>query len=873
MKHITLTLPLALAFSLGGAFAQSTNYALDNPDGTGYVSALTVKELDNSHEATFQMWVKAEELAPATLLAQDNFSISINDAEQLVVAAGDAQAVMPAAALASGWTQLTIVVDEGKVTAYMNNRRQYFVTGSLPAAFAATAYPENARPLVIGKGLKGEIDEVRIWTRALEQTDFCWRNTLNKYHPEAGALAAYWKCDQAGCPNLYDYAGGHHGVFEGGMERVAVTDNAQFKYRVVTGYTDLMRFLDRANINRDMYLMTNDVVILSAKVQDDGSVLMQYPDNSMTGTAVAQLPEWEGRHGVIDFAGEEALMQAADAHCVNDPRGSSSYQAADHVTFEGWFYVDEWREGAELFSQYQDASNCFVVSLGSEAGHELCVDVCGTTATLSGALQPGKWQYVAVWLTPAAGQAGQEGWSPVKIAVGEDGPDGFTAETYDAVSTDVRLAMGGKPMTITKFPALLASKLTMGRGFDGKMDEVMVWGSDRSGHLETDATVPYEWNVGNWDNDFLNAYWKGDDPDNPGKDYQSYNHMVEVMRSYYAGHTGARIRFGIVNGTTGGWLNVLANEENVDRLVASCQRLVTECDGLDVDLEWMYNASQWNVYNNIDRRLATEVMAAHPEKIFSCSLHNVSYNGFDKTLFPEVDYFTMQIYGPNPNTYTWDYYEQAYNNFIGYGYPADKLLLSYGTLVTDGKTAVEGYKDLFEKYGLDDAAYTPDLNAWNCNGNTKQFNGVTLVKRKQDFVVDKDVRGTMYFDMGNDLRVSDARSLIRAQNDVVAANVDTLVTAVELPGLPAGIGGAQTAGSGEPRFSVSQQDGCLRVVPAAEPAPGAYAAVYTADGRLVARRPLTVDGAEFPVESLPAGTCVVRVSGTAADGSRKVVIG
>ena len=66
--------------------------------------------------------------------------------------------------------------------------------------------------------------------------------------------------------------------------------------------------------------------------------------------------------------------------------------------------------------------------------------------------------------------------------------------------------MGGEAMTITQFPALEGSTLTLGDGFDGKMDEVMVWGSDRASRIETDATVPYEWNVGNWDNDFLNSY-------------------------------------------------------------------------------------------------------------------------------------------------------------------------------------------------------------------------------------------------------------------------------------------------------------------------------------------------------------------------------
>ena len=68
-------------------------------------------------------------------------------------------------------------------------------------------------------------------------------------------------------------------------------------------------------------------------------------------------------------------------------------------------------------------------------------------------------------------------------------------------------------------------------------------------------------------------------------------------------------------------------KENVDNLIRDAKVLLSQCDGLDVDLEWMYSTNDWNVYNNVVERLITEVMADAPEKTFSCSLHAVSYNG------------------------------------------------------------------------------------------------------------------------------------------------------------------------------------------------------------------------------------------------------
>ena len=77
---------------------------------------------------------------------------------------------------------------------------------------------------------------------------------------------------------------------------------------------------------------------------------------------------------------------------------------------------------------------------------------------------------------------------------------------------------------------------------------------------------------------------------------------------------------------------------------------------------------------------------------------------------------------------------------------------------------------------MNDDNYDPDLNIWM---DRYYFNGVNQVKRKQNFILDNRCLGTMYFDMANDLRVSDYKSLIRAQNDIIASNVDTLVTQVK----------------------------------------------------------------------------------------------
>ena len=127
--------------------------------------------------------------------------------------------------------------------------------------------------------------------------------------------------------------------------------------------------------------------------------------------------------------------------------------------------------------------------------------------------------------------------------------------------------------------------------------------------------------------------------------------MIEFIRNYYAGHRGMKIRMGIIYPDGENWkYGVLNKEEYVNNLINDSKKLLEKCDGLDVDLEWMYSSSDWTIYNKVVKRLIDEVMAGK-NKTFTCSLHKVSYNGFSKDLMKDVDYFTFQLYGPNKETY------------------------------------------------------------------------------------------------------------------------------------------------------------------------------------------------------------------------------
>lgn len=782
--------------------AQSTNYAINNSSGTGKVTAFTVTELNDSQEATFQMWIKPTEWTSAKLLKQDNFSVELGSLNQILIKSGDKTVEATVSDLINNWSQITVTVNKGDVKLYVNNN-EVATSGKLDESLKATDLARDEKGCVIAEGLKGEMDEIRIWSKALEQDDFFWQNTINKFNNNYNNLIAYWKCDQNQCENLVDYKFAHHGSFDN-INRTEVTDNNNFKYRIVTGYTNLMRFTDRPNINREMFLMTNDLILLSAKVQKDGSLFPEYPDNSFITENAQYLESFEGRSGVISLNGNAEGLKSKDNRVFSDPTEKFGFGQTQKASFQTWIYIDEWTEGAEIFSNYKDDTNYITIKLGNEADKELIVDFCGTLGTLKNKLNINQWQYLGVYFTPDNRDIDDRFSNPLTIGIGNIENNEVVAQTYNKRSTDYPVVLSGNNITTSYVPLFDKGEMFIGKNFKGKLDEIQIWGSDRSSSIKNDATNPYQWNIGSWDNIFLNAYWKFDEKDNLGKDSQSYTGMIDFIKGYYKNHTGYKIRLGIIYPDGTNWINgVLNQKEYVDNLIRDAKELVKNCDGLDVDLEWMYSQNDWNVYNNVVSRLINEVMAEEPEeKVFTCSLHAVSYNGFNKELFNDVDYFTFQLYGPQAATYQWDYYPNAYNSFKNYGYPDDKILLSYGILLVNN--GEEGYKDLFEKYGMNDENYDPDLNTWDCGGTIKYFNGVNQTKRKQEFIIEKNCRGTMYFDMGNDQPVQDYKSLIRAQNEVIASNVDTLITNVVMA--PSGINETTESKNGYELFYVNKSN-------------------------------------------------------------------
>lgn len=150
-----------------------------------------INELNGLAEATVQIWIKPVEwVKGAQLYNQSNLIMELGENRSLIVKAGTSSVTCTPEIALNTWSQLTMVYDNGTVKLYVNNELKE-TTGTLPAIL-----PDAVHTCYIGKNFKGQIDEIRVWKKALEQKDFFWNNTLNKFNPNYDTLVSYWKCDR-----------------------------------------------------------------------------------------------------------------------------------------------------------------------------------------------------------------------------------------------------------------------------------------------------------------------------------------------------------------------------------------------------------------------------------------------------------------------------------------------------------------------------------------------------------------------------------------------------------------------------------------------------------------------------------------------------
>ena len=747
------------------AHAQVDNFALSF-SGKGSVHCGELVEIEQQKSYTFQFWICPQEWNEGAVIFKsgDNFSACLGTEGSIVFTVGTTSLKATAKKQLSvgNWAQVTLLCNEGAAKVYANAVK----CGSGTLA----AIPKTATGLVIGEGFNGRIDEMRFWKIALsDEFDYFRHTTINQFNPDWDNLVAYFKMDQDLCENLVDYKGvytpdsgyNYHGILNGDAKKIKVTDNTGLPYLVHGAYTNNERFYDRS-IPREQYLLSNDLIILGIESFKDGHLRFSTPCNHGTLENCERLAEFEGRNGVLSLKGNGKMSVGKNAMLISE---DSNGKATNAYAFECWLYLDEWTEGAYLFrKENEDGTQGLSIRLGDAEGQQVFVRVDGRDYGHGGKLAVGEWMHFAIVSRTSISSSQQFGFVY----------NGTMSLGKNSMSDPVA---DNRPTNTSQFEAYI------GEGLTGKMDDIMIWNNRPFDSSEIKANMEGRFRMPAVGGEVTaeqmrcyNSLWRFDKEDDPGYDLYSQDEWLAIMKSAYKGYRGARFRISVKSHD--GWENTISNKSRREIFAADLARLSEHYDGVELDLEW---ASSWHNYG----LLAEAIRAALPEgKSFEVSVHAYNYK-YPTAKMGAVDAFTVQQYGPQKTWFSMSNFRSTLAAMENYGYAKEKIYASYSTTTsgpyTGGTMASSIIKGV--RNGMMEGDFTPneEMDSWtDTTGLTYYFTGPLQTYKRAKHVVDNQYHGIFYWDMGNDVPVRHQYNLAKWCSYALNANVDTLVTHVDV---------------------------------------------------------------------------------------------
>lgn len=770
---------LAALFGLllcGSTTAQVQNYCLRLSQG-GSVDCGSMPELDGLKTFTLQFWMNVTTWTEdATVLSRgEGLAVRLGKSGALKIIVGENTYSVSSTEFGEGkWCQVTLLAKGESLQVMVNNQ-------SVREMTLKSAIPETGSNFIIGgDAFHGRLDEVRVWDTTLPADyDYFTGTTLNKWVPELEHLVAYYKFDQAQCSNVVDYKAlfaprqktNHHGIMSArGVARAKVTDNPRLPYLLVGGYTNNVRFYDRA-IEKEKYLLANDLIILGIQSYSDGH--LRYLTTCEHGKVRngEYMAEYLNRQGVLSLKGAGASMECPTT-LLNPGRDNNNKVT---FTFETWIYLEEWTEGAYLFRKEDTAgTKGFSIRLGAETNRQVIVRVDGRDYVYTSALTKGRWVHLAVMPGAATNNTNT-------FALYYNGRSILANRNLSNESTDFT------PSSMADYTAWIGVNL------NAKLDETAIWNrkfdeEELKEHREGTYPMPgFSTTTTKAMMDATSGYYRYDDPANVGWDYYSQDNWKKIMESAYNGYSGYQIRISVQGHET--WISTIADANKRKIFAADLAELSKPYDGVELDLEWM-DGTQTNL-----GLLADEILKVLPKgKSFMISHHQYGAYQFPKGKIANIDGFTFQQYGNEKEWYGLQAFKNGYNAFRNYGYPNDKIYLSWGATTSAGYNdndkrvgAIIGYN-----WGIIGSDYEPATDGSReraiYNGLNYYFCGPVQVYNRAKFVRENNLKGLFYWDMCNDLAPSHKYSLARWCNYALCANVDPLVKEVEV-NHPTGIRG------------------------------------------------------------------------------------
>lgn len=740
MKKIAVFLMLiALMGFSNRALAQVDNYCLEFTSADGVVNLGKLSSFTDA-SYTLQFWFNPTTWDKgACLIRAGQFSIKLGNNHALVLNDGTNHLTITDTNMSAGrWTQVTV---RGNTTSdstivILNNQMTY----STDKCLSLTAKNYS---VWLGGGYKGRLDEVRLFKIVLPDTYASfWNNTLNTFCPSWSNLVGYWKMDEEQCSNVVNYkyifssvssgkvTSGTHGTMSStGVQKVKVTDNSSMRYCMNLAY-DNWEHMMRSMPNVNQYgVLTNHVAILAGGGYDSGHCYLLNDNNEGTLSDGCEYEETWGttttggkRSGVLHLTTEDATFTAPTEAL---PSTTTAF------TFEGWFYVDEWKEGGLLMEKRLDDDHYLTIRLdsiktASTKTGSIIVSYNGKEFKPTGSKE-GKWFYVS-----------------------------FTSEKLD---------LGGSAIGLGDSP------IVFGKGLKCRLDNICFRSDVRTAtEMTTDKTVKDNLGSGTGFK-ILTAYYDFDLQDHLGFDSWSIQGFFKKLREDAGNLRGQKWTVSLHQMYMTSMDAVMSDESKRQIMANDIIKIINSpyVDGIDIDYEWYYNVAGWTKIAKMVRLIR---QGAEKGKIISVSPHQYTYN-YPTGYMSDVDYFNFQQYGPQTKNSYYSNFTSNAQAFVNYGYPKDKIMLSFSTTSDNSNGGgTVGYNWCPNLISDDDDNFV-------YNGLNYRINCRNQVINRTLFARDNNYGGIFYWDMCNDVDPGNERSYSRTSSMYVNANVEPLVTAVK----------------------------------------------------------------------------------------------
>lgn len=728
MKTLIKILFIGFSFISFTCKAQVENRALlFSPDG--FVDCGGIPLLNDNSSYSLQFWINPSKwTSNASILSiGDNFNVKLDKPGVIVFNSGNSSIPVFSPSLKSDeWSQITMSCKDGVASIWVNGEE--VAEGKL----APISIENMEAPLKLGGGYEGMVDEVRIWTEALNDEmktfDFFIFNTLNKFCPMWDSLLVYYKMDQPVCDNLVNYKDiednpkdyDNHGIFNGDVKRV-IANNPKMPYLINSAYTENPRFY-RHKIPADQYLLSNELIILGTDVYaEDGRIETKTPNNhALSINNSKYLSEYEGRKGVLSFDNENSNI-LLPGKTLN----------SDAFTFETWLNLDEITPGAKLL----DKDNLLSVYFGPDINKPSIV-VESSNAKIESeilSIPVSEWFHLAV-------SSEEPNENSYKVSFYING------KRYEGLNSS---PLPYKPHSVGD------EKIVIGEKIRGKLDDFVVWNKcfsqdEINDHFNIGVPMPgYGYPVSNEDMRSIGGYYKFDNEENLEHSSHSQDEWLNIMKSVYEGRQGMNYYISVqgtyrVRPDYGDWREILDNPQKRKRFASDLAEISKPYDGVELDLEWIENPEQWELFGILAKEIKEELPA---EKDFRISLHN-NYTDFPLDKMEYVDGFTFQQYGPNNKNFSYDNFINNVDKFIN-KFDKNKIMTSYSTTTSKSQegSPVRLLKgEILNNYSLNDN----DTDMFLEDGDVWNYMGPYQVYKRAKHTREKNLSGIFYWDLADD---------------------------------------------------------------------------------------------------------------------------